>query len=177
MTVVEQLAGHWAEGTLPPVVARAFGLPVALAAACAVALAGCGGDDEGAGDAQQQARAVVERFGTATAQRDYRTICDELLADSLVKKVEDIGLPCETAFERGVGGVRDPRIEVREVKVQGARALVSVRSTAAGEDPSDDAVELAREDGEWRIVSLVSPGGSATTTTTTGTTTTGSSSR
>jgi hypothetical protein len=154
------------------VVARAPRVLLALAAACAAALAACGADEEGAKSDQQQARTVVERFGTATAKRDYRTICDELLADSLVKKVENIGLPCELAFEKGVGGVRDPKLEVREVKVQGARALVSVRSTARGEAPSDDAVELVRQDDEWRIASLVSPRGQGTTTATTPTTTT-----
>jgi Putative lumazine-binding len=133
-------------------------LLAALAVACAVAGVGCGSDSEKATKTSEtEARGVVERFGTATARRDYQTICDELLADNLVKKVEDVGLPCEIAFEKGVGGVKNPRIEVRQVKVQGNRALVSVRSTATGETPSDDAVQLVREGDEWRIASLVSP--------------------
>ena len=75
-------------------------LLVALAVAGltgAAALAGCGADTEGDAKAQADARKVVERFGTATAQRDYQTICDELLADSLVQKLENVGLHCEVA--------------------------------------------------------------------------------
>jgi hypothetical protein len=136
-----------------------------------VAAAGCGADENGSQTDVNEARSVVERFGAATARHDYQMICDELLADTLVKKVEDVGLPCEVAFEKGVGGVRNPKLEVRQVKVQGARALVSVRSTATGETPSDDAVQLVRQDGEWRIASLVSPSGQGTTATTTATTT------
>jgi hypothetical protein len=147
-------------------------LLAALAVACAAAGVGCGSDSERATKTSEtEARGVVERFGTATARRDYQTICDELLADNLVKKVEDLGLPCEIAFEKGVGGVRNPRIEVRQVKVQGNRALVSVRSTAAGETPSDDAVQLVREGDEWRIASLVSPSGQGKRTSTTAATT------
>jgi hypothetical protein len=133
--------------------------------------AGCGSDGSGSQTDAGEARSVVERFGSATARHDYQMICDELLADTLVKKVEDVGLPCEVAFEKGVGGVRNPKIDVRQVKVQGSRALVSVRSSATGEAPSDDAVQLVRQDGDWRIASLVSPSGQGTTTARTGTAT------
>jgi hypothetical protein len=139
--------------------------------AIAALAAGCGSDGSGSQTDAGEARSVVERFGSATARHDYQMICDELLADTLVKKVEDVGLPCEVAFEKGVGGVRNPKIDVRQVKVQGSRALVSVRSSATGEAPSDDAVQLVRQDGEWRIASLVSPSGQGTTTATTGTAT------
>ena len=151
---------------------------VLLTAAVSLALgaAACGGDGETTSADVDAARAVVQRFGDATARHDYQVICDELLADDLVKKVEDVGLPCEVAFQKGVGGVRNPRLEVRQVKVQGSRALVSVRSTATGQQPSDDAIQLVRQDGEWRIASLVSPSRQGTTSTATGTTATGTAS-
>jgi hypothetical protein len=151
----------------PPrrVLLRALAL---LAAVCAAGLAaGCGSDSEGDAGAEKAARQVVERFGAAAAGHDYQTICDDLLSEELIKTVESVGLPCEVALQKGLASVREPKIEVRQVRVQGARALVSVHSTAAGQQPSDDAVQLVREDGEWRIASLVSPGGQSTTTTTT----------
>jgi ketosteroid isomerase-like protein len=144
----------------------------------AAAAAGCGADTEG-GDDAQAVRDVVTRFGDASRARDYQTICDRLLADALIQKVEAIGLPCETALQKGLADVRDPRLQVRDVAVSGGRALVSVHSTAAGQPPSDDAIQLVREDGAWRIASLASPeGGTSTrtppaTTTRTTTTTTG----
>jgi hypothetical protein len=126
-----------------------------------VVAAGCGADTEGATD-DQQVRAVVARFGIASRAKDYQTICDRLLSETLVRRVEAVGLPCESALQRGLADVRDPRLEIREVSLSGPRALVSVHSTAAGEPPSDDAIQLVREDGEWRIASLAQPASGTT---------------
>lgn len=122
-------------------------------------MAGCGADAEGGGgDDARAVRDVVARFGQASRAKDYGTICDDLLSQNLIAKLEAIGLPCEIALQKGLGDVRDPRLDVRDVAVSGGRALVSVHSTAAGEPPADVAIQLVREDGEWRIASLATPG-------------------
>jgi hypothetical protein len=128
------------------------------------AASGCGADQEGGASGSglpddQQVRAVVARFGVATRAKDYQTICDRLLADELVRSVESIGLPCESALQKGLGDVRDPRLEIRQVSLSGGRALVSVHSSAAGQPASDDAMQLVRQHGEWRIASLAEPAG------------------
>jgi hypothetical protein len=149
--------------------------PIA-ALALALAVAGCGADEEGGGGgglpAEQQVRAVVARFGVATRAKDYQEICDNLLSEDLVNKIEAIGLPCESAVQRGLGGVRDPTLEINEVSISGSRALVSIHTTATGEAPSDDALQVVREDGEWKIASLAAPNDERTKTQTTPTTTT-----
>jgi hypothetical protein len=127
-----------------------------LSAAIAAGAAGCGADSEGPTD-DTQVRATVARFGVATRNGDYQTICDQLLADALVHSVEAVGLPCESALQRGLSDVRDPRLEIRQVSMSGGRALVSVHSTAAGQPPSDDAIQLVKEGGTWRIASLAAP--------------------
>jgi hypothetical protein len=146
------------------------------ALALALALAGCGADEEGGGGggapAQQQVRAVVARFGVATRAKDYQEICDNLLADDLVAKIEDIGLPCESALQRGLGDVRSPTLAINEVSISGSRALVSIHTTAAGQAPSDDALQVVREGSEWKIASLAAPNDQRTKTQTTPTTTT-----
>jgi hypothetical protein len=130
---------------------------------CGLALgAGCGADSEGPSESDQ-VRAVVVRFGQASRARDYQTICDQLLSASLVRGVEAVGLPCESALQRGLADVRNPRLQVKEISVSSGRALVSVHSTADGQPPSDDAMQLVREQGQWRISSLVEPGSSTTT--------------
>jgi hypothetical protein len=137
---------------------------VAALLATALVIAGCGADSEDGGSgtsADQQVRAVVARFGVATRAKDYQTICDQLLADNLVHAVEAIGLPCESALQKGLSDVRDPRLEIRQVSIAGSRALVSVHSTADGQPPSDDAVQLVKENGEWKIASLAEPAGGA----------------
>jgi hypothetical protein len=147
-------------------------LPV-VCCAVAVAIAGCGADTEGGGgpDADTQVRAVVARFGVATRDRDYQTICDDLLADDLVNKIEAIGLPCESALSRGLGEVKDPRLSINEVSIAGSRALVSIHTTATGQPASDDALQLVRESNRWKIAALAAPKGQTTTTPTTTATT------
>ena len=114
-------------------------------------LAGCG--DDGPSPEQQVRDAVVE-FGRATAAKDYRTLCDRLLAPSLIEEVESIGLPCEVALRRGLGQVRDPRLTIGRIEVRDDRASAQVRTTAAGEQPSEDTLELVDVDGSWKISSL-----------------------
>jgi hypothetical protein len=142
----------------------------------ALALAGCGADEEGGGGgglpAEQQVRAVVARFGVATRAKDYQQICDRLLSEELVNKIEGIGLPCESALQRGLGGVRNPTLSINEVSISGSRALVSIHTTATGEAASDDALQVVREGGEWKIASLAAPSDERTKTQTTPTTTT-----
>jgi hypothetical protein len=145
-----------------------------LALICAVVLAGCGADSEGGGGptADTQVRAVVARFGVATRDHDYQTICDDLLADDLVNKIEAIGLPCESALNRGLGDVKNPTLTINEVSIAGARALVSIHTTATGQAPSDDALQLVRESNRWKIASLAAPSGGQSTTAPPTTTTT-----
>jgi hypothetical protein len=149
---------------------------VASIACALLALTGCGADTEGGvdggPDAEQQVRAAVARFGIATRAKDYQQICDRLLADELVQKIEDVGLPCESALQRGLGDVRDPTLQIDQVSINGARALVSIHTTAAGQPASDDALQLVRQDGDWKIASLAAPSGTQTQTQTTPTTTT-----
>jgi hypothetical protein len=149
----------------------------ALAATLALAVAGCGADSEDGGDdggsglsADQQVRAAVAKFGIATRNKDYQEICDRLLADALIQKIEDVGLPCESALQRGLGDVRSPTLTINEVSIARGRALVSVHTTAAGQAASDDALQLVREGGDWKIASLAEPAGTQTQTTPTETT-------
>ena len=103
-----------------------------------------------------QPRAVVERFGKASAAHDYQEICDHLIAPALVSKVEQIGLPCELAFKRGLDKVRNAQIKIGIVRVIGSAAYVQVHSTASNQPPSDDTLKLVRTKGSWRIIALTS---------------------
>jgi hypothetical protein len=148
-------------------------VPIAV---LALAVTGCGADEEGGGGggvpAEQQVREVVARFGVATRAKDYQQLCDRLLSKDLVNKIEGIGLPCESALQRGLSGVRNPTLTINEVSISGGRALVSIHTTATGEAASNDALQVAREDGEWKIASLAAPNDERTKTDTTPTTTT-----
>jgi ketosteroid isomerase-like protein len=113
--------------------------------------AACGG---GPSD-EQQVHAVVERFARATAAKDYQTLCDKLLAPKLVEQVESAGLPCEVAWEKGLGDVRSPTLTIGRITVKGDTATAQIQTTARGQVPSRDTLQLVRDDHDiWRIASL-----------------------
>jgi hypothetical protein len=118
----------------------------------ALALAGCGGTDRPGPDAQ--VRTVLSAFATAAEERDYQTICDDVLAPKLLSGLESIGLPCEVAMRNSLGSVRNPRLSVGRIDVSGATATAEVRTSADGQEPSTDTVRLDRLKGKWKISAL-----------------------
>ena len=127
-----------------------------LLVALAATLGGCGGVT-GPSDEQLVARTVTA-FGRATAAKDYGALCDRLLAPSLIDKVEQIGLPCEQALAKALGDVKDPRLTVGNIDVTGDEATAEIRTSATGQAPSRDTLELERVRAGWRIASLGSAG-------------------
>jgi predicted small lipoprotein YifL len=116
-----------------------------------LALVGCG--DQGP-TPEEQVRTTVTEFGRATAAKDYKLMCDRLLAPSLVEDVEAIGLPCEMALRQGLGDVREPRLTIGRIEVSDDQATAEVRTSASGEEPSQDTLELINVNGAWKISSL-----------------------
>jgi hypothetical protein len=122
--------------------------------AAALALAGCGDSEP---TEEEQVRTTLTAFSRATAAKDYQALCDRLLAPSLIADLQKIGLPCEIALQQGLGDVKQPRLIVGDVKVEGKKATAQVRSSAEGQAPSSDTVELERTEKGWRISSLATP--------------------
>jgi hypothetical protein len=131
---------------LRPVATR----PLLLVLAACV-LAGCG---ESGPSEEEQVRSTLAEFQRATEAGDYRALCDRVLAPDLIETVEQIGLPCEVALEKGFEDVEDPRLTVGAIDVNADRATAEVRSSAAGESPSQDTVELVKVGDGWRVASL-----------------------
>jgi hypothetical protein len=124
--------------------------PLAALVAAALALSGCG---SGPSDAEQ-VRSTVLAFGRATAAKDYRRLCDELLAPRLLDKLKQAGLPCEAALRKGLGDVKDPKLTLGRVVVNGDSATADVRTSARGQPPARAKLKLTRVGGKWRIASL-----------------------
>ena len=114
-------------------------------------VAGCG---ESGPTPEEQVRSTVAEFGRATAAKDYGALCERLLAPELIEEVESIGLPCERALRRGLGDVEDPRLTIGRIEIRDDRASAEVRTSAAGEEPSQDTLRLVNVDGTWKISSL-----------------------
>jgi len=114
-------------------------------------LAGCG--DQGP-TPEEQVRTTVAEFGRATAAKDYTALCDHILAPELIEDVESIGLPCERALKQGLGDVKDPRLTIGRIEIRDHKASAEIRTSAVGEEPSRDTLELVNVDGVWKISSL-----------------------
>jgi hypothetical protein len=123
---------------------------IAALAAVALALAGCGA---GPSD-QEKVRQTLDDFGKATAAKDYQALCDHVLAPKLIEKLKQVGLPCEIALQQSLGDVKDPRITIGKITISDNLAKAEVRTSASGQQPSQDTVELVPVDDTWRISSL-----------------------
>jgi hypothetical protein len=119
-------------------------------------MAGCGGAESGkpkpiSGPAKQVA-GVIQRLEKATAQRDFTTICDDLLASATRRQAG--GADCADVLGQRARGVRRPRIRIRSIEIQGNQAVVRVRTTATGQAATGDVIRLVRENGGFRVLSL-----------------------
>ena len=124
---------------------------VALAAVAACALGGCGQSTS------QQVQAKVQQFATAVKEHDGATLCDQILAPSLLTHFTAIGLPCTQAMKVFLVSVHDPSLAVGRVVVTGQKAEAITLSTAKGQLGSLTAIELVNTSNGWRVDGLGSP--------------------
>ncbi|MEA2220784.1 MAG: hypothetical protein QOJ35_3410 [Solirubrobacteraceae bacterium] len=122
-----------------------WGLLVVIAVIAALQLRG-GPDD------QKLVREALVRYAKASRDKDYQTLCDQLLASSYVKQTASSGLPCEVALRTALQDVRNPTLTVLSIEVSGDRAAARVHGTAAGQVPGDATYTLIREGDSWRIL-------------------------
>jgi hypothetical protein len=121
----------------------------AVAALTAVlALGGCGQSE------QDGVRAALDSYAEAAADRDWGTLCADVLAPELVAKMRRIGLRCEDVLRTGLGDVQRPRLIVRNVRITGDHAVALVHMTAANQAAADVQFRLVKEDDGWKVASL-----------------------
>ncbi|MGB0872730.1 MAG: hypothetical protein ACPGWS_02990 [Solirubrobacterales bacterium] len=108
-------------------------------------------ESEDSFDAQQQE--VIDQitaFGDATANKDYKALCGELLS----KEASNIGGDCEKTFSQTGEALKDFKLTIKDVKVgedgKTATANVSVTSNVSP-DPQTQQLSLVKEGNEWKI--------------------------
>jgi hypothetical protein len=124
---------------------------IAAGSALAAALiAGCGGGD-GGGDPEGEIRAQLEKFKTAANERDFETICDEVIAPAAKAALEALGGPCPEEFaEDTPEGTEIEEFSVDNVEVEGDGATVDLTFTTDGQKESQTRI-FVKVDGEWRL--------------------------
>ena len=123
------------------------GVGIAIAA-----LAGCGGTST-----RDQVRAKVEQFGAAVAKKDYKTLCTQVLAPALVRRLTTAGLNCEQAMQVALSQVQNPTLSIAKVTIHGRTASAVTLTGAKGQTASLSAIELVQTNDGWRVASLGSP--------------------
>src|SRR6476619_3868780 len=102
--------------------------------------AGCGGGGKGSpkpiSGPPKEVADVVTQLQQATAKRDFNTICNDLLASAARQRAG--GADCARLLGARAGSIRRPRILVQSIEVDGNRAQVRVRTTAAGQAATTD---------------------------------------
>ena len=120
----------------------------AVALLTAMALAGCGTN------ARDAVKAKVEQYAKATRQHDYKTICTQVLAPTLVQRLNAFGVGCEQAMAIAYSSVRDATLGVGKITVSGKSASVIVLSLAANQPSSLRTIRLLDTSQGWRISSV-----------------------
>jgi hypothetical protein len=100
----------------------------------------------------KEAADVIERLQKATADRDFATICNELLAAQARNQAG--GSDCAAVLSARARDVHRPRIAIKGIEIQGQNAAVTVQTTATGQAPTTDVIHLVRERGRFRVLSL-----------------------
>jgi hypothetical protein len=109
-----------------------------------VTVAGCGSNETSV------VRNKVAQFIAAVDRHDYKTICTEVLSPQALADVAEVG--CERAMRYGLASVRDPRLAVGAVTINGSHASVLTVSQAHGEKTLLTRIELVDTVNGWRIL-------------------------
>ena len=123
----------------------------AVAVSSALALAGCGASQ------RDQVRAKVDQFVKATATKDYKALCTQVLAPILLHHLTANGLGCERGLALGFNTVQHPQLAIGSIAITGKTASVTVLTTASGQEGSLTAIELVNTSSGWRITGLGTP--------------------
>jgi ketosteroid isomerase-like protein len=128
---------------------------IAVTAACAGLISGCGG---GGDNGPQTARDVARAYVEARNHGDAAKVC-ELYSDQLIKSLRTTN--CVGFVKEQTSGTATDLTLVK-VSEHGDRATATVQARLGGDVANAIApieLKLTREGGEWRISGLGGPGG------------------
>ena len=101
------------------------------------------------GDRKQVADTVAD-LADDGQRKKADAICENLLADELVKQVSAAGSSCAAEMKKAIDDADGFDLEVTKVDVNGDKATATVRSQDRGKNV-DRTFEFVKQDGSWRI--------------------------
>jgi hypothetical protein len=120
-------------------------------ATCVVAavavLAGCGASTS------DQVRQKIEQYVHAEATGDAKTLCEQVLAPTLLARLAGAGLKCETAMKIHLTSVHDPFLSIGRVTITGKNAQVIALTGAHCQQAGIYQINLVSTSDGWRIAS------------------------
>jgi len=123
-------------------------------AAAALALGGCGAQQDAAGEefegAEAEVAQVVEDLQSAAQQGDAEELCSRILSRELAGELAAGGSQCIDEMEKAIGDVNDFDLEVTGVTISGSTA----RAEVSQDEDMTATFELARDGSGWRVTSL-----------------------
>ena len=124
-------------------------------AAGALALGGCGAQQDSSGEdfegAEAEVAQVVEDLQSAAQQGEAEELCSRILSRELAGELAAGRSQCVDEMQKAVGDVNDFDLDVTAVTISGSTARAEV---GQGDDGETATLELARDGEGWRVTSL-----------------------
>ena len=129
----------------------------AILVACGALLVACGTSARQKQTARKPAQNVAD--AVAALQHDlstqnYRDLCEQVFSSQARDQAG--GVSCPSIVARESKGLRNPKIEIKRIEVNGHNAVARVMTSAEGQTKLAETIELVWENGGFRIEALAS---------------------
>ena len=96
---------------------------------------------------------VVEQLQSDGESRDAKGICEDVLASTLVKQIQQAGSTCEVEIDKAIRDADDYDLEVQDVTITGDTATAKVKGRVGDADQVRE-FKFVREKAGWRATDL-----------------------
>jgi hypothetical protein len=127
-----------------------------LLAVAALALAGCGTVTSAgnfSGEKSTVAK-VIDNLSSAGQAHEPGEICNDIFAPTIAAKLKAAGGTCDSVVGTALDNVDIFALTVQSVKITGATAQVTVKTTSNGKSEVEKLDLVHETDGSWRISSF-----------------------
>jgi hypothetical protein len=127
----------------------------AILVACGALLVACGTSAHEKQQAKKPAQSVADAVAALQhdlGTRNYKHLCAEVFSTQARQQAG--GGSCPTILARESQGIRNPKIEITRIQVNAQGAVARVMTSAEGQARVPETIELVRENGGYRVLSL-----------------------